>query len=122
MNPLNKLWSLAESQPDSLALASTAVQMNYRDLADNVARFAGALRAAGVRKGDVVAIQLQPELEAVLILATTQLGAVSLSASKLLLDSYSKDIDFLITGDATQLSKVKARIVIDQDFMLRLGA
>ncbi|MFM2433679.1 MAG: hypothetical protein RI974_419, partial [Actinomycetota bacterium] len=27
-----------------------------------------------------------------------------------------------ITGDATQLSKVKARIVIDQDFMLRLGA
>jgi acyl-coenzyme A synthetase/AMP-(fatty) acid ligase len=122
VNPLNKLWSLAESQPDSLALASTAVQMNYRDLADNVARFAGALRAAGVRKGDVVAIQLQPELEAVLILATTQLGAVSLSASKLLLDSYSKDIDFLITGDATQLSKVKARIVIDQDFMLRLGA
>lgn len=122
MNPLIKFWSLAESQPDSLALVSTAVRMNYRDLSDNVARFAGALRKAGVSKGNVVAIWLQPELEAVLILAVTQLGAVSLSASKLILDSYSAHIDFLVTGDATELSKVKARIVIDQDFMLKLGA
>jgi acyl-coenzyme A synthetase/AMP-(fatty) acid ligase len=122
VNPLLKFWSLAESQPGSLALASSSVQMSYRDLADNVARFAGALRAAGIRKGHVVAIQLQPELETVLILATTQLGAVSLSASKLLLESYSEHIDFLVTGDATQLSKVKSRIVIDQDFMHRLGS
>jgi acyl-coenzyme A synthetase/AMP-(fatty) acid ligase len=96
--------------------------MNYRELSDNVARFAASLRQEGVRKGHVVAVQLQPELEAVLILAITQLGAVSLSASKLLLDNYNKQIDFLITGDETQLSKVNTRIVIDEEFMLRLGS
>ena len=122
MNPLAKLWSLAESQPDSLALVSTSVQMSYRDLAENVARFAGALRKEGVAKGSIVAISLQPELEAVLILAVTQLGAVSLSASKLILESYSPQIDFLITSDVTQMSKVKSKIVIDQVFMQRLGA
>ena len=121
MNPLTKFWSLAESQPDSLALVSTSVQMNYRDLADNVARFAGALKKLGVSKGAVVAIQSQPELEAVLILAATQLGAISLSASKLILESFSDNIDFLITEDKTQLSKVSSRIVIDQDFMTKLG-
>ena len=122
MNPLTKFWSLAESQPDSLALASTSVQMTYRDLAENIARFAGALSKQGVTKGSVVAIRLQPELEAVLILAVTQLGAVSLSASKLILESYSDHIDFLVTGEVTQLSRVKSRIVIDQDFMRGLGS
>ncbi len=122
MNPLTKFWSLAESQPDSLALVSTSVQMNYRDLADNVARFAGALSKGGVCKGQVVAIRLQPELEAVLILAVTQLGAVSLSSSKLILDSYAQNIDFLITDDAAHLSKVKNRIIIDQNFMMKLGS
>ena len=95
--------------------------MNYRDLAENVARFAGALRKRGVSKGQVVAISLQPELEAVLILACAQLGAVSLSASKLLLDSYSSDIDALVSDDQTTLFRGKNRILINQEFMQELG-
>jgi acyl-coenzyme A synthetase/AMP-(fatty) acid ligase len=122
VNPLLKLWSLAESQPDSLAIVSNSVQMNFRDLADNVARFAGAFRKAGIGKGQVIAIQLQPELEAVVIFACTQLGAATLSASKIILDSYSNDIDFLITGDELALSKVKKHIVINQEFMISLGS
>ncbi len=122
MNPIIKFWSLAESQPDSLALVSASVQMNYRDLADNVARFAGALRRVGVKKGDVIAIQEKPELEAVLILASMQLGAVTLSASKLILDSYFQHIDFFITNDPLAMSRVTNRIVINQEFMAGLGS
>ena len=122
MNPLTKLWSLAESQPDSLAIVSASVQMNYRDLVENVARFAGALRKRGIIKGQVVAIDLQPELEAVLILACAQLGAVSLSASPMILRGYRNRIDVLITEQALGAEQVKNRIVIDQNFMQELGS
>ena len=122
MNPLTKFWSLAESQPDSLALVSSSVSMNYRDLADNVARFAGALRKRGITKGQVVAIDLQPELEAVLILACVQLGAVSLSASPMILKGYQDQIDALITDQVLGSEQVQNRIVVDQSFMQELGS
>jgi acyl-coenzyme A synthetase/AMP-(fatty) acid ligase len=96
--------------------------MNYRDLAENVARIAGALRKRGFTKGQVVAIELQPELEAVMILACAWLGAVSLSASPLLVASYKNHIDATITAEATSLPHLPTRIIINQTFMQELGA
>ena len=121
MNPLTKFWSLAKSQPDSLALVSTSVQMNYRDLGENIARFAGVLKREGVQKGSVVAIRLQPELEAVVILAATQIGAVTLSASKIILENYRDYIDFLVCEDPLQHFKENQRILVNAELMATLG-
>ena len=107
MNPISKLWSLVASQPDSLALASSKLKMNYRDLGDNVARFAAVLLKRGVKHGDVVGIEAPAELEAVLVLACLQLGATSLSVYKTVLDAFRSDIDHLIR--------------VDQNMMLELG-
>ncbi|WP_326554390.1 class I adenylate-forming enzyme family protein [Micromonospora sp. NBC_01813] len=52
---------------------------SYRDLADRVARLAGALRAAGVAPGEVIAVQLPNGWRAVAVdLAAAAIGAVVL--------------------------------------------
>lgn len=122
MNPASKLRSLAESQPDSLALVSSSVKMTYRDLSENVARFSGALRKAGISKGSVVAVELAPELEAVVILALAHLGAASLTGSQVILSTYGNAIDFLVTQEHSRLSNNLSRVVIDAQFMQGLGA
>jgi acyl-coenzyme A synthetase/AMP-(fatty) acid ligase len=121
VNPLARFWQHVETSPDRLALVSDSVQLTYRNLGDNVSRFAAALRKRGVKPGNIVAIQLDPELEAVLILATTQLGATSLSYSKIIDDEYGQHIDFVISQNNILLSKAKARLLIDPDFMRELG-
>ena len=108
MNPIETLWGLVEKQPDSLALASAKLNMNFRDLGDNVSRFAAVLKKRGVKHGHVVAIEGPAELEVVLVLAALQLGATSLSASKTVLDNYRDKIDHVI--------------VPDEALMLELGA
>lgn len=121
MHPLAQFWQHVEATPEQLALVSDSVQLSYRDLGDNVTRFAAALRKRGVKPSNVVAIQLDAELEAVVILATAQLGATSLSYSKVIDDEYGKHIDVVITQNNFFLSKAKNRLVIDPDFMRELG-
>lgn len=73
--------------------------MNFRELGENVSRFAGVLRRRGVKRGHVVGFEAQPELETVLILAALQLGASSLSCSKQILEGYRKHIDIVVSPD-----------------------
>jgi len=65
------------SFPDHVALAFLGAKTSYRELKDQVDRFAGALRALGVHKGDRVALVLPncPQ-NVVAFFATLRLGAV----------------------------------------------
>jgi propionyl-CoA synthetase len=58
-------------------LTGTVAQLSYRELRDQVARFAGALAAAGVARGDRVIIYMPMVPEAVVaMLACARIGAV----------------------------------------------
>jgi propionyl-CoA synthetase len=72
-----------QGRADQLALiydspvTSTVAQYTYRELRDQVARFAGALRAEGVERGDRVVIYMPMVPEAVIaMLACARLGAI----------------------------------------------
>jgi cyclohexanecarboxylate-CoA ligase len=64
-------------RPDAPAIRCGAATISWRDLAAKVSRCAGALAAAGVAKGDVVAVQL-PNVPEFLVayLAIARLGGV----------------------------------------------
>lgn len=107
MNPIEQLWSLVAKQPDSLALISSKVRMNFRDLGDNVSRFAAVMRKRGIKHGDVLGVEAPAEIEVVIVLAALQLGAATLSVSKTVLDNFRSNIDHLV--------------IPDESFMLELG-
>jgi cyclohexanecarboxylate-CoA ligase len=63
--------------PDAIAMADAGAALSYRELAEQADRLAGALSAAGVGPGDVVAVQL-PNLKEffTVYLGVTRIGAV----------------------------------------------
>ena len=67
----------ARRHPDHLAIVSGERRLSYAELADAIARGAGALRERGVRAGDVVSCQLPNVPEAAIVhYAAVRLGAV----------------------------------------------
>ncbi|HTM59580.1 MAG TPA: class I adenylate-forming enzyme family protein [Burkholderiales bacterium] len=75
------LWSWlsghAASRPDAPAVVSSNATLTWRALHDRVLRVAEGLRAKGIDKGDVVAIQLPNTPEFLILhLAIARLGAV----------------------------------------------
>jgi len=66
----------ATATPDAPALDLGAERLSYRDLADRALRAAGALRDAGIRAGDRVALRLERDpWDVVWTLATAAIGA-----------------------------------------------
>jgi cyclohexanecarboxylate-CoA ligase len=64
--------------PERLAIVSGERRVGYAELANSIARAAGALRERGVRTGDVVSFQLPNRVEAAIVhYAAIRLGAVS---------------------------------------------
>ncbi|ANY06007.1 AMP-binding protein [Pseudonocardia sp. HH130630-07] len=67
----------ASTRPDALAVVGPAVRLTYRELEQRRAELAGALRSAGVRPGDVVAVRAARDVPlAPLLLAVRSAGAV----------------------------------------------
>jgi cyclohexanecarboxylate-CoA ligase len=81
--PLDDLWRWREETPDAVAVVaheagSGVVRLTYREYAEHVERFAGALYELEVRPGGVVAIQLPDRWQVnALLLASARIGAVS---------------------------------------------
>lgn len=69
----------AAARPDQEALVMDPLRLTYRDVADQVDRFARALLAHGVRKGDRIAMMATPRPECyVAFLATASIGGIFL--------------------------------------------
>lgn len=65
-----------EARADAVALADEREQITYSQLFERVGRMAGALRAAGVREGDRIALDIDRSVSlAIAILATMAAGA-----------------------------------------------
>ncbi|MES9972053.1 MAG: acetoacetate--CoA ligase [Candidatus Thiodiazotropha sp.] len=84
----------------------TQRRMSHRELWSEVARFAAALRARGVKKGDVVAAYMPNMPETVVVmLAATSLGALFTSASP----------DFGPAGIVDRFGQVEPKVLIAAD-------
>lgn len=75
--PFTQLERHAALSPDRLAIAGPAVRLTYGELVGNVGKVAARLRMLGVKPGEVVALALPPQLEAVFALAAFHEAAVS---------------------------------------------
>ncbi|MFD6156639.1 amino acid adenylation domain-containing protein [Nocardia sp. NPDC060256] len=85
----------AARSPDSVAVADSATEMTYRELADRAARLAGRLRKAGVGPASVVGIFLPRGVDWVLAL----LGVVKAGAAYLPIDTElpTARVDYLLS-------------------------
>jgi fatty-acyl-CoA synthase len=67
----------ARTDAERTALVAGNLRLTYRELADRVARVAGALEGAGVRRGDRVAVALKNRVEFLeLLFGVARLGAI----------------------------------------------
>ena len=102
------LKAAVDQHPDNIAIEYTYrnMKLTYKDLYTNVLKFANALKAKGIKKGDAVGIVLAncPEF-AISFYACLQIGAVGCSMIKMLKPAELADISeraelkALILGD-----------------------
>jgi len=108
---LNFAENLLRYRDDRTALifkseAKDAIRITYRDLYEQVAQLAGAMKEAGVRRGDRVAGFMPNMIESVVaMLATTSLGAVWSSCSP----------DFGIKGVLDRFGQIEPKILFCPD-------
>lgn len=114
----------ADVNPDGLAIVSPSVTMSYGDLAAAVRRTAAGLRKSGVKPGQIVGVRARPEWEAVLTLAIMHEAAVSLHASRPVLQAYAPHIDLVLTeGSLSGEAGFAGRVInVGPAFMESLGA
>ena len=95
--------------------------MDASTFLDTVKRVAAKLRAQGLRPNQVVGLKLEPEMQAVFVAAVMHEAAVSLSATKSILENYSGDIDLVVTNSTEWQALAKNLIVVDDDWLASLG-
>ncbi|MEN9740774.1 MAG: hypothetical protein RLZ72_1040, partial [Actinomycetota bacterium] len=117
MNPVERFFEHAERTPDALAVAGTTAPFTYGELADTVRRTAGVLARNGVGPGTVAAVNCRVEMETVLILALSQLGAVSLRATEPVLRGYADNIDVIVADGLMRGAGSIRRIELDGKFV-----
>ncbi|MGO9511615.1 MAG: AMP-binding protein, partial [Mycobacterium sp.] len=93
---LDVLRSHVESRPDSKAVAEIGGdRLSYRQLWDGAARVAGGLRAAGVRRGDRVAVRYPAGVNWVLAFwGTVMAGGVAVAVNT---RSAPPEVEFVLT-------------------------
>src|SRR5699024_142741 len=86
--------------------------LTYRELHQQVCRFANALKAQGIKKGDVVSIYMPMVVEAAIaMLACTRIGAIH----TVIFGGFSPD------AIASRMNDSKAKLLITADEGLRGG-
>jgi acyl-CoA synthetase (AMP-forming)/AMP-acid ligase II len=93
---LDVLRSHVESRPDSEAVAEVGGdRLSYRQLWDAAARVAGGLRAAGLQRGDRVAVRYPAGMNWVLaFLGTVMAGGIAVAVNT---RSASPEVEFILT-------------------------
>jgi acyl-coenzyme A synthetase/AMP-(fatty) acid ligase len=120
MNPVRRIFDFASKNPSAVAISSSAIRITYANLVESVQLFASAFIAAGIKRGQVVAVATKPEFECLATLSLLQIGAISISATESVFKNYNKNIDWLIT-DGTLPLATKQQIIVNEDFFEKLG-
>ena len=101
------LWRSADRTPDRLAVVDGDVRLTYAELARRVTAVAAGLRGLGVRRGDVVSLQLPNWWEATVVhFAVIALGAVVNPTMPILRD---RDLAFMVDGAGSRVLVVADR-------------
>ena len=103
---VERLLNWASSRPEALACADKSEQLTYRELDGRSAQIAGALAAAGVRQGDIVALLLPRSAGFV----AAALGVIRLGAAFVPLDP-----DYPVARLAYMVSDCEAVAVVCND-------
>lgn len=117
MNPVQQFFDRAASTPEKPSFVADSVILSGGALSDTVRRFAGRLKATGIREGDVVGVATRPEADAILILALMQLGATSLRVTEPIARNYADHIDHIIADDLFRGAGSIPVTTIDGQFM-----
>jgi acyl-coenzyme A synthetase/AMP-(fatty) acid ligase len=112
----------ALTNPEHVTLFSHRLKMDSKTFADTVKRVAAKLRSAGLKPGQVVALKLEPEMQAVFVAAVMHEAAVSLAATKTIVENYSNVIDFVISNSSEWQSISKTFIYVDEQWLEGLAA
>lgn len=116
-NPIELFFNQAEKTPEGLALVSPRTTLTYNQLQRLSRQMARKFTQLGIRAGDTVGVQCQPEISVVVWLALMQLGAASLQANAANSVTYGEFIDFVVVDDSMTKIKTKNLIIIDPDFL-----
>jgi acyl-coenzyme A synthetase/AMP-(fatty) acid ligase len=122
LNPITQILERAKSNPEHVTLFSHRLKMDSKTFADTVKRVAARLRSAGLRPGQVVALKLEPEMQAIFVAAVMHEAAVSLAANKTIVENYSNDIDFVISNSHEWQSISRKFIYVDDLWLESLAA
>jgi len=116
-SPIDDLWRWRKEAPESLAIiahrADSGIQrISYREYAEYVERFAGALHELGVGPGQVVAVQLPNWWQVnALVLACARLGAV---VAPVMTSIRSRELERVLT-------RLQARVCVTTDHWAGYG-
>ncbi len=122
LNPINQILDKAQANPEHRTLFSHRLKMDSKTFVDTVKRVAAKLRSEGLRPGQVVALKLEPEMQAVFVAAVMHEAAVSLAATKTIVESYPNDIDFVISNSNEWQLLSKNFIYVDDLWLESLAA
>lgn len=121
-NPIDIFIRQATETPDQLALISLRSRLTYKQLHRICSQTARKLSKLGIKSGDVVGVQGQPEITVVLWLALMQLGAASLHVNTNTLRAFEEHGDFVIVDNGFTKLRHKNLITIEPDFFETIDA
>lgn len=120
VNPVSRIFDFASKNPSAIAIASGSLDITYSSLVESIQLFTASFLAAGIKKGQVVALATRPEFECLATLSLLQIGAVSLSCTEQVFKAYGKHIDWLITDGNLPIAAVK-QITVNEEFFEGIG-
>lgn len=116
-NPYKFVEKWAILTPNQPALANSRVELSFRQLYIKVNQIAVALKAAGVKRGDIVVTLVAPRTDVEIMLALMFLGAASASGTSEQAASQAHYASwFVVDSPKTALDPLKT-ITLDSDFL-----
>ena len=121
-NMLQRLIFVAEKTPDSPAIGSSKTTLSFSELLDTSLRFSKWLEAQGAKPGDLVALDLDPELECVFVFACYAAGVSSCRGvpdAELLLEI---GVKFVIRQSSVDVQSKPVTLLVSESVMQEIGA
>ena len=118
--PYEYLRASAERSPDAIAIATTERTMSYSFLADASARIGTVLRERGIQPGDVVALNLPFDINALFTWATIHEAATTCMFHPFMIDNDFLDVRLVITTVPIEGLEPARTFFVNENFLQSL--
>jgi acyl-coenzyme A synthetase/AMP-(fatty) acid ligase len=116
-NPIELFFNQAERNPEGLALASPRTTLTFKMLERFSRQMARKLTRLGIRPGETVGVNCQPETMVIVWLALLQIGATTLHVNASISIQFGESIGAVIVDDSLTKIKHNRLMTIDSDFL-----